>query len=119
MPSIFENRRVENIAAEQTAIAVDTQISVHSLKIINPLAYHQAIASFTGHDAPPCDENVVKALQRRSRIAQGLNVQNRVRLGLSLAAALLGRLSQYSPWPDFFVMHSDRETHITCLLDIF
>src|SRR5437016_14149295 len=42
---------------------------------------------------PP--EDVAKALQRRSRLAQGLNVQKGVRLDLSLAVALLDGLFQH------------------------
>jgi hypothetical protein len=38
------------------------------------------------------DQAVEKSRQRRSRIAQGLNVRDKVRLALSLAAALLDDL---------------------------
>jgi hypothetical protein len=40
-------------------------------------------------------QDVEKGLQLRSRIAQSLNVPQRVRLGVSLAAALLGGLFEH------------------------
>jgi hypothetical protein len=46
-----------------------------------------------------------KPVERRSRFAQGLNVPNRVRLGLSLAAALL----------DGLLLHPRRST-VRCTL---
>ena len=52
------------------------------------------------------NENAAKDLQRRSRIAQGLDVRNRVRLGLSLAAALLDGLFQHSLRPHELEEHT-------------
>lgn len=52
--SVLKNHRIDKIPAKETAIPVDTQIAAHPLKIINPLAHHQSVASLTGHGSPPC-----------------------------------------------------------------
>jgi hypothetical protein len=50
---VLENRRIDDIAAQQAAITVYVQIAAQPLKIANPFADHQSIASFAGHGAPP------------------------------------------------------------------
>jgi len=52
----------------------------------------------------PC-QDAEKVRQRRSRIVQTLNVPQRVRLGPSLAAALLNSLFEHPAW--FFPVVSD------------
>src|SRR5437867_9713303 len=89
-----------------TAYAV--RVGKSSLTFSGPIARRKSAATecvLSGNTSsimpPPCSrpvghsEDVAKALQRRSRVAQGLNVQKGVRLGLSLAAALLGGLFQH------------------------
>ena len=63
-----------------------------------------------------CDEmysiefmDVEKARQRRSRIVQTLNVPQRVRLGPSLAAALLNGLFEHPP------VYFDESNFLLCL----
>ena len=51
---MFKNQRIDQIAAEQAAIAVHAQAAAPSLKIANLFPYHQSVASFTGHGSPPC-----------------------------------------------------------------